>query len=64
VNDWWGEIDSQILKALEGEPMTPADVGQRLGMSERAAASLLWSLASQGKVRIRLVELVTASPSR
>lgn len=39
MDDWWGEIDREILKALEGGPMT---------------------LAGQGKIRIRLVELVTA----
>ena len=31
-------------------------------MSERAAASLLWTLACQGRIRIRLVELVAAGP--
>jgi hypothetical protein len=37
--------------------MDPAEIGRRLGISEQAASSLLWSLAAQGKVRIRLVEL-------
>jgi DNA-binding CsgD family transcriptional regulator len=64
MDDWWSEIDNDILKALEGGPMTPAEMGIRLGISERAAASLLGSLVSQGRVRICLVELVARMPIR
>jgi hypothetical protein len=60
MDDWWSEIDCDVLRTLEGGgAVAPADVGQRLGLSEDAATSLLCALASQGKIRIRLVELVT-----
>jgi hypothetical protein len=63
MDDWWSEIDREMLAALEGGPMTPADLGMRLGMSERAIISLLSTLAGQGKIRIRLVELVPNASS-
>jgi len=57
VSDWWSEIDGEVLAQLEdGRPISPADLGHRLGLSEAAAASLLCGLASAGKIRIRLVE--------
>ncbi len=57
VSDWWSEIDDELLALLEdGRPASPADLGRRLGLSEAAASSLLWGLASEGKIRIRLVE--------
>lgn len=43
--------------------MTPAGLGLRLGMSERAILSLLSTLAGQGQIRIRLVELVPNASS-
>ena len=55
--DWWSDLDDEVLAELpDGEPISPAELGCRLGVSEAAASSLLWGLASQGKVRIRLVE--------
>ena len=57
VSDWWSEIDDELLALLEdGRPASPADLGRRLGLSEAGASSLLWGLASEGKIRIRLVE--------
>lgn len=58
MDDWWDEIDREVLGTLKHGPATPAEIGRRLGMSEQAAASLLSSLVSQNRVRIRLVELV------
>ena len=59
MDDWWSEIDTEVLALLEdGRPASPAELGRRLGLSEAAAASLLWCLASEGKIRIRLVERV------
>ncbi len=59
VSDWWSEIDGAVLELLEdGGPLSPAELGRRLGFSEAAASSLLCCLASAGKVRIRLVERV------
>lgn len=37
--------------------MASDEIGAKLGISERAAESLLALLAAEGKVRIRLVEL-------
>ena len=55
--DWWSDLDDEVLAVIgNGESISPAELGGRLGLSEGAAASLLWSLASQGKIRIRLVE--------
>jgi hypothetical protein len=63
MEDWWDAIDGEILTALESGPMTAAALGLRLGMSECAAASLLATLAEQGKIRISLVELVPNASS-
>jgi hypothetical protein len=60
MNDWWSEIDGEILSTLTaGGPMDPVEVARRLGVPA-AATSLLWGLVSAGKVRICLVE---AAPS-
>jgi DNA-binding Lrp family transcriptional regulator len=57
VSDWWSEIDAEVLALLQdGRPASPADLGRRLGLSEAAVSSLLWGLASEGKIRIRQVE--------
>ncbi|OLC30421.1 MAG: hypothetical protein AUH81_20225 [Candidatus Rokubacteria bacterium 13_1_40CM_4_69_5] len=57
MDDWWSELDDDVLRTLaERSAATPAEVGERLGISEASAASLLAMLAVQGKVRIRLVE--------
>ena len=59
MDDWWSDIDNEILTTLaDVGPMEAAEIGRRLGLSEPAAASLISALASQGKVRIRLVEAV------
>ena len=55
---FWTAVDTDVLACLRDEgPMTPADLGRRLGMSAGAAASLAAMLAADGKVRICLVEL-------
>jgi hypothetical protein len=57
MDDWWGDIDNEILAALStGEAMDPADIARRLGVSEASVTSLIWALVSQGKIRVRLVE--------
>ena len=54
--DWWGTLDADTLRCLtENGPMTPADLGKRLGISEDGATSLVSHLAREGKVRICLV---------
>ena|SRR2546425_4589797 len=58
MEEWWTQIDDDVLGslALHG-PMTPDDLGRRLGLSEGATASLLTMLVQNGKVRICSVEL-------
>ena len=58
MDDWWAGIDEDVRKCLmDRAPLTPVEIGRRLGISEGAATSLLCMLASAGKVRICLVEL-------
>ncbi len=53
---WW-ELDEEILGVLQhSRPATPAEIGEQLGISERATASCLAMLAAEGRVRICLVE--------
>ena len=62
MDDWWA-IDEEILTSLAGNPgLTAAELGQKLGISEAAAASVLALLAAEGRVRIRVVE--PTSPAR
>lgn len=57
VDEWWSDLDDELLATLgAGGAMTPAELGGRLGISESAVASLLAMLATEGRVRIRLVE--------
>jgi DNA-binding Lrp family transcriptional regulator len=58
MNDWWSETDRSILECLrEAGPVSPGDLGRRVGISEGEATAFLCMLATQGKVRIRLAEL-------
>jgi hypothetical protein len=55
---WWTELEQEIIDCLEASrAATPGEIGARLGMSERAAVSLLSRLAVEGKLRIALVEV-------
>jgi len=58
--DFWSELDADVLRCLAERPgeMAPAELGRRLGMSERAVCSILAMLAEAGKVRIRSVERI------
>jgi DNA-binding Lrp family transcriptional regulator len=56
MTDWWTDIDEDILTCLDREgTLAPADIGQRLGLSEGAVTSALSLLVGEGKVRICLV---------
>ena len=48
----WLEIDEAVMKCLARGETAPAEIGEELGMSEAAAASILAMLAAEGKVRI------------
>jgi predicted ArsR family transcriptional regulator len=61
--DWWGALDADTLRCLgERGPMSPAELGNHLGLSEAGAASLLSHLAREGKVRICLVATAVSPP--
>lgn len=58
--DFWSELDGDVLRCLaerNGE-MTPAEIGEHLGMSERAVSSIIGMLAEAGTVRICSVERI------
>jgi DNA-binding Lrp family transcriptional regulator len=56
AEDWWEAIDAETLRCLsEHGPMSPADLGKDLGISEDGAASLIAGLVREGKGRICLV---------
>lgn len=56
MDDWWGDIEDEVLGCLAAGAMRPGDLARKLGMSESAVTSLLSMLAHDGKVRICLVE--------
>jgi DNA-binding Lrp family transcriptional regulator len=56
MDDWWSVMDEDVCRELrDNGPMSPAEIGQRLGVSEVAVISLVALLAREGKVRICLV---------
>jgi hypothetical protein len=61
VEDYWADLNRDILSCLAMGPVSPSEIGRRLGISEGAAASCLSLLAAEGRVRICLVE--KASPA-
>ena len=64
VNEWWSDLDDDLLATLgAGGAMTPVELGLRLGISEAAIASLVAMLATEGRVRICLVERRDATTS-
>jgi hypothetical protein len=59
MDSLWSDIDDDVLGVLETEgAIDPADLGRKLGVSADAASSWVCNLVMQGKVRIKLVELV------
>ena len=55
-DDFWADLNRDILNCLAKGPISPGEIGRRLGISEGAATSCLSLLASEGRVRICLVE--------
>lgn len=62
VDDFWADLNRDILNCLAMGPISPGEIGRRLGISEGAAASCLSLLAAEGRVRICLVEKATPAP--
>jgi DNA-binding Lrp family transcriptional regulator len=61
AEDWWATVDADTLRCLsEHGPMSPAELGKHLGLSEDGAASLVSHLVREGKVRICLVATAPA----
>jgi len=57
--DWSSETEHDIVECLRRDGMlSPAELGQRVGVSETEATMFLCMLARDGKIRIRLVESV------
>src|SRR5437773_9257554 len=56
--DGWWDVDAEVLSALESGAKSPEELSASLGMSEHAVTSLVSMLAQQGRVRIRLIEVV------
>jgi DNA-binding CsgD family transcriptional regulator len=52
MDHWWREIDEAVLQCLAVGDATPAEIGQKLGISEGGASSILAMLVVEGKVRI------------
>jgi hypothetical protein len=53
----WRELDDAVIACLAGRDGTPSQIGQRLGISEAAASSILAMLVVEGRVRICRVAL-------
>ena len=58
AEDFWNLLDAEVLDCLAcGRPLSPEEVGEKLGMSAEAAASLLSMLVRDGRVRITAATL-------
>lgn len=54
---WWADVDRDVLCCFDTDgPVSVDTLAHRLGIPERAAASLVAMLACEGKIHIRLVE--------
>ena len=59
MENGWTEIDGEILSLVEHTGQTsPQEIARDLGISEGEATAFLCMLAREGKIRIRLVEVV------
>ena len=57
IENWWAETDDAIVQCLrERGAMSPVDLAQRLGITPGESTAFLCMLATQGKVKLRLVE--------
>src|SRR5712691_4441339 len=60
--DWWSETEHDIVECLRRHGIhIPAELGERVRVSETEAAMFLSMLARVSKIRIRLVESVDES---
>ncbi len=62
---WWSEIEHEIVECLgSGGPISPGELGRRVGISKGEAIAFLCMLAREKKVSIRLVGLHDEPASR
>jgi predicted ArsR family transcriptional regulator len=60
MDAWWGELDEAVLEYVAGRGSVDVEeLAADLGLSERAATSLIGLLAQEGRVRIRSVARAT-----
>jgi len=52
--DFWGELDADVLRLLVERPdgLSPAEIGDKIGVSEDGVRSIVAMLSQQGKVRM------------
>lgn len=63
--DWWSETDHAILDCLRAiGPMSPEDLSRQTGLSEGEIGAFLSMLVKEGRIRIRVVELVPEEVNR
>jgi predicted HTH transcriptional regulator len=49
--DWFEELEEEIVSLVEKHgPLSPAELGKKLGLSQRGATFLLSKLGREGKV--------------
>ena len=63
--DFWTQLDADVLRCLteRRREMTPAEIGDVLGLSEQAVRSIVGMLAETGKVRITSVVIAGPKPN-
>ena len=55
--EWWSELDDQVLACLRDGPQSTRELARRLNLSPGGTTSVLLMLAAEGKVRVTAVEL-------
>ena len=63
IESVWTDTDDAILECLRGRgAMSPMELAEKLGISTGECTTLLCLLATQGRVKIGLVELPEEEP--
>lgn len=52
MESWWADLDHEVLECLTTRPMTPAEIGDKVGLSEGSVTSMLAMLAQEGRIQI------------
>ena len=61
TDEWWSELDDQVLACLHDGPKSIRDVARRLGLSTGSVTSVLLMLAAEGKIRVTEVALAESA---